>query len=87
MRKFYRSRVVVEVLSEDPLPPDVSLATIANQITEGDWSGQVDNDDINEEVDGPTMAKLLQAQGSDPEFFQLDDDGNDIDPFGEADDE
>ena len=31
-----------------------------------------------EVVDGPTMAKLLLNQGSDPDFFQLDDDGNDV---------
>jgi hypothetical protein len=29
-------------------------------------------------VDAKTMAKLLIKQGSDPEFFRLDEDGNDL---------
>jgi hypothetical protein len=70
-RKFYRSVVTVEILSETPIPNDISLDDIYYEITEGDWSGVCDLETLNEEIDGPTMAKLLLAQGSDPGFFQL----------------
>jgi hypothetical protein len=79
-RKFYRSVISVEVLSEDPLPPDLSLAEIHEGITTGDWSGQVDNDSrLNEEIDGPTAAKALMAQASDPGFFRRTEEGEDDD--------
>lgn len=76
-RKFYRSVIEVEVLSEDPIPDTPSLTDVDEQITEGDWSGTSKFLVHNQEVDGPTMARLLKAQGSDPEFFQLTEDGKD----------
>lgn len=78
-RKFYRSKIVVEVLSEEPMIPQLSLTEIDFEITNGDWSGQSEEIVLNEEVDGPTMAQLLKAQGSDPGFFHLTDDGEDTD--------
>lgn len=77
-RTFYRSVLTVEVLSEDPLPEGINLGTVAVEIVSGDCSGKV-TEDLNQEVDGPTMAKLLKAQGSDPAFFHLNDDGEDED--------
>jgi len=76
MSKFYRTIVTVEVLSEQPLKVD-DLDDLHHAITTGDCSGKVDFGN-SEEVDGPTMAKLLMAQGSDPEFFQLDEHGNPV---------
>lgn len=81
-RRFYRTLIVYEVLSEEPLG-SVSLEQIANETREGDMSGQFKPSD-ELEVDGLTMAKLLQAQGSDPAFFQLTADGEDTeDSYGE----
>lgn len=76
-RKFYRTTIVIEVLSEEPYTPD-SVQQIDYDIIEGDCSGQMFAGK-SFEVDGPTMAANLKAQGSDPEFFQLDDEGNDLD--------
>lgn len=81
-RKFYRSVFTVEVLSEAPLPSDLRLSEVAFQICDGDWSGHTD-EDLNQEVDGPQMAKLLEAQGSEPGFFQLDENGNDVEDLYE----
>lgn len=75
-RKFYRTVFTVEVLSEEPLP-DMSLDEIAYEITEGGSSGDLTRSK-SETVDAKKMAKLLMKQGSDPEFFQIDEDGNDI---------
>lgn len=77
-RKFHRTVFYVEVLSEVPLSDDLTLEDIHHEITTGDCSG-VFNMTVNESVDGPAMAKLLQAQGSDPGFFNLDEEGDDFD--------
>lgn len=76
-RKFYRTVVQVEVLSEEPYDFE-DLEQVRYDITEGHCSGQVTTLPT-EEVDGPAMAKLLRGQGSDPEFFELDEQGNDVD--------
>jgi hypothetical protein len=68
-RKFYRTVVTVEILSEEPFDGSQDLEFIGHEITEGDCSGKQTVTVDNDEVDGPTAAALLVAQGSDPEFF------------------
>ena len=75
-RKFYRTVVQIEILSDEPYEGD-DLDTIHYDITEGDCSGKLGDVVSNEEVDGPTMAKLLLSQDSDPGFFDLTEDGED----------
>lgn len=77
MKKFHRYVYKVEVLSEEELPTDLSLDSINYEITEGHCSG-MRLDTEHEEVDGKKMASLLQAQGSDPEFFDLSPEGEDL---------
>ena len=76
-RTFHRHVFTVEVLSEDGIEGEPELNVLHDMISTGDCSGRVKQTE-HEVVDGPRMAKLLQEQASDPEFFQLDDDGNDI---------
>jgi len=76
-RMFYRTVIQVEVLSEEPFSFD-NLNSIHEAITDGDCSGLVTTVIDNENVDGPKMAKLLEEQGSDPSFFQLTNDGQDM---------
>lgn len=71
--KYYQTMVSVEVLSEAPLHPNITLHEIHDAITTGDCSGQVTH--LETEVDGPTMAMLLIKQGSEPEFFGLEKQG------------
>lgn len=78
-RKFYRNVFTVEVLTEEPICSCPDLSTVAYQIIDGDWSGETTHSIENEECDGPKMAKLLEAQGSDPSFFRLTSDGEDED--------
>lgn len=75
MNKYYKTIVTVEVLSEEPIPNWTDLENLNYQITYGDWSGEV-NIGTSEEVDAKTIAKLLINQGSDPGFFNLDQEGN-----------
>jgi len=75
--KYYRTEIKVVVLSEEPYEFE-SLENTAYHITDGDCSGEVSIVEANKELTGPEMARALQDQGSDPEFFQLDASGNDL---------
>jgi hypothetical protein len=75
-KKFYRTVMQVEILSEDePYGEGVSLEEINYAITEGHCSGVI-KCESSLEVTPKQMASLLIAQGSDPEFMQLDKNGN-----------
>ncbi len=80
-KKFYRTVFQIEVLSEEKFDAkgDMSLTDIDEAITNGDCSGVVKTIVDNEVKTGEEMAKLLMAQGSAPEFFRLDYDGNSLD--------
>lgn len=74
--KYYKTTFMVEVLSEGkPFPDAASLHNIAYAIEEGDCSG-VTKMVSQKELTGKQAAKALKAQGSDPGFFDLDEDGN-----------
>lgn len=76
-REFYRTVIHVEVLSESPYVFTGNLCDVAADIVTGDCSG-VARTVQEERCNGARMAQLLLAQGSDPEFFQLDENGNDL---------
>lgn len=75
-RKYYRTVITVEVLSEGMVGFE-DLEDLAQAITVGDCSGKWEVTS-QEKVDGPTMAKLLKAQNSDPGFLGLDEAGNEV---------
>lgn len=77
MTTFYRRTIEVELLTEEPLPDAMDLQQIGYEMTEGHASGVV-RVTSDEEVTGPVMAKLLIAQGSDPEFLGLDEEGRTV---------
>ena len=76
-RKFYKTIIEVTVLSDSPLQP-MSLGELSYETMEGDLSATLDT---KKEIvlNGKEAADALKEQGSDPEFFQIDEDGNDID--------
>jgi len=76
-RKFYRTVIELEVLSEEPIV-DMAIGDINYEMENGHLSGLYKTKIQDKEVNGKEMAKMLQEQGSDPEFFLLDEDGNDI---------
>lgn len=76
-RKFHRTVVQVEVLSEAPIGP-VELDTLHHMITEGDCSGHVKTV-LAEELDGKQAVEALLNQASDPSFFNLTAGGEDLD--------
>lgn len=75
-RKFFKTTIVVTVLSEDePVSADMPLEGIGYEIVHGDWSGEYDVTEIVE-LSGKEAADALAAQGSDPSFFRLNEDGS-----------
>lgn len=68
-KKFYKSQIVIEVLSEEDIG-DPSLEKILYQITEGDWSGVYSVKKV-EVLNADQMRTALIGQGSDPDFFSL----------------
>lgn len=72
-RKFYKTTITYEILSEHELPR-MSLTQIAEACIEGYCSGHFTETKI-EELNGPQAAQALMAQGSDPAFFGLTSDG------------
>ena len=75
-RKFHRTIVQVEILSEEPIG-NYNLESLAHQITLGDWSG-ASAIVLQEELSGKEAAEALKMQASDPSFFNLTSEGNDL---------
>jgi len=74
-RKFYKTIIQVEILSEEPFTSN-SLEDVAYEIKDGHSSGVINNRG-SQVLNGKQTAKALLKQGSDPEFFCLDKNGND----------
>ena len=77
-RKFYKTRITVEVLSEEPLCDGLELDAVYEFIVNGPGSGTV-KWHPPQELDGKQAARALRKQGSDPGFFRLADNGEDAD--------
>lgn len=75
-RKFYKTVIKFEVLSEEPIPPGMEMENIIHECKEGDWSMRPlgEKETI---LNGKQAARALVNQGSDPSFFQLTDKGED----------
>jgi len=74
-RKFYKTTITTVVLSEEPFQYE-HLGDVQEQIYTGDCSGTFT--DTSEVLSAKEIVKALKKQGSDPEFFQLDKDGNEL---------
>jgi len=82
-KKLYRTIIQYEIISEEPIE-SMSLEDIAEETTNGSMSGMfLENVVTNEKLTGIAAVNAVKAQGSSPEFFFMDDKGNDIDIDGE----
>ena len=72
-KKYYRSVIQVEVLTDHLYYPD-DLASINYDITHGGCSGMVENITTNEELTTEECAEALINQGSSVEFLIPDED-------------
>jgi len=76
-RKFYKTTFQIEILSEDKIPEWMNLEKIAYEITTGEWSGTCERTKTKE-LSSKECAEELMNQGSDPEFFGIDENGNEL---------
>ena len=77
-RKFYKSVFTFEVLSEEPIPDDMSLTNMIHETIVGDYNGSMLAKDVNVEINSEEAAIRLVLSGSDAGFFRLDNKGNEI---------
>jgi hypothetical protein len=76
-RKFYRHKIVVEVLTNRPIPGGMYLEDIVREGATGDFV--LDWKIESELIDGSVMADELGRLRSEPATFGLTDDGEDED--------
>ena len=76
-RTFRRYKLEVTVLVDREIPEDWSLQDIA--IEGDDGSFVIDYSSEGEVISSKDMADALYEARSEPGFFGLDDDGNDVD--------
>ena len=78
-RKFYRTVLKTVVLTEEPIPSGLSPTDILNRMDYDDYVGMTHTVVDNQVLSGIRTVTLLKELGSQPEFFNLDDDGNSLD--------
>jgi hypothetical protein len=75
-KTIYRTIVTIEVLSPEP-DIHTSLTDIADEMDNGEYSGAV-SFGKPKPIKGKVAARTILAQGSDPEFFGMDERGNEL---------
>jgi len=78
-KQIYKTIIQLEILSEECIPDGTGIETIVHEMFEGDYSGESDWKETNTPIVGKEATKAIIAQGSNPEFFNMDNDGNEID--------
>ena len=76
-RKFHRYVFRYEVLSEDPMDYEPSLSDLQHLTYDGPCSGRMLEPE-HAVLNGKQAADALIEQASEPGFFQLDAEGNDV---------
>ena len=78
-KTIYKTIVQIEILSEEPFDEtEESIASIAHKIDEGDWSGVYNQIGESIPLTGKEAVDEITGQGSEPGFFQMDDEGNEL---------
>lgn len=76
-RQFIKTTFSITVLSDEPLPDDIDLEGVAHAIGDGPYIGGEFRRET-QELTAKEAATALVELGSEPDFFQLDEDGNDL---------
>jgi len=78
-KPIYRNVLKFEILSDTPLDGSESLENIAYACDKGDCVGRfIENEVTNEKLEGSEASHKLYVMGSQPEFFNIDNEGNEI---------
>lgn len=78
-KQIYRSVFQLEVLSEYPIEDEEDMKALYDDTINGDYSGKTTTIILNQVLTGMEAVKITQEQGSDPEFFNMDINGNVLD--------
>jgi len=71
---MHQTTITLTVLSEEPIPDDAEISDIVHEAMVGDYS--MDSEISSRQISPVQMAEIALAQGTDPEFFGLDAEGN-----------
>ena len=78
-KTLYKTVIVVEVLTEEPIGSGMSLSDIVSEGDIGSFS-ILTYDKVNDKpIKGIRAVKEMKLHGSDTEFFMMDEKGNEID--------
>ena len=78
-RKYYKTQILVEIVSEEPIDDGIGLGDLVRDCVDGPHSFEWNFVNNSEVITGQHASSILQHHGSDPEFFRLDDKGNELD--------
>lgn len=70
--KYYKTIITFNVLSQDPIPDDMTLAAIDQECRVGEYSGDMGFESRVTELTAEQAAEELLKQGSSPSFFGLE---------------
>ena len=76
VRKFYKTTFLITVLHEEPGYHPDDLGDIHHDIVDGNFSGNFEQNETIQ-LDGKQAADELSKMGSEPSWFNLDENGND----------
>jgi hypothetical protein len=77
-RQFFHTMLAVDVISEGPIPEGMGLDSILEEMTDGDLVGRARRV-TSLPISRADMSAATKMVGSDPHFFCLDEEGNDLD--------
>jgi hypothetical protein len=86
-KTIYKTTILLEILHEVKGEVDgMGMEAIAREMMDGSFSGAATITEDSIPLEGEVAARALVVQGSDPEFFGMDAEGNSLDEFdGETD--
>ncbi len=77
-RRFYRTHYAFRVLSQKPIPQDLELFQVLHECVEASYVLEARDYMQQERLSGREAADALYGAASEPGFFGLDDEGQDV---------
>ena len=76
--KIYKTVIQIKVLSLEPISNDEPLSSIIYEGADGGYSLIREDKILNRPIKGIKAVKEIINQGSDPVFFMMDENGNEL---------
>jgi len=80
-KKIYRTIILLTVLSESPIPEGMSVEDIDAECSEGEFTGKTEWQKVNEVLEGKEAADAVRDTGSSTDFFQMDENGDELEDY------